>query len=69
MAKIQAKQKVIHTYDLLELSAEEMLVIEKALQVYMYEHEGTFSPMHGKAMIAKDIHRIIGNELRERNDK
>jgi hypothetical protein len=69
MAKIVAKQSVIHTYELLELSAEEMLVIEHALQEYIFTHEGTFSPQHGRAMIAKGIRRIIGNELRARNEK
>lgn len=67
--KISAKQTVINTYELLQLSAEDMRVLEIVLGDFYDAHNGEFTPLHEIAMKAKSIQRAIGYELRERNDK
>jgi hypothetical protein len=65
--KIEAKQEVIYYFNLLDLSVEDMRLLEVVLEDYHNAHNGEFSPQHSIAMKAKVLYRIIGNELRERN--
>jgi hypothetical protein len=67
MANIEAKAQTIYTFDITELTKEDMLTLEDALREYYNCHNGEFSPQHPLALNAKKLYSLVGNELRARN--
>jgi hypothetical protein len=67
MANIEAKAQTIYTFDITELTKEDMQVLEKALCEFHDFHAGEFNTTHKLALRAKQLYSMIGNELRARN--